>query len=325
MKRPSVFVIGLALLASGCGGESAAPATTAAATTTVAAATTTVTPSTTTTTAPATTTTEAANPYPPGSITPAVLMVDEIPRQYLVAVPPDHSPDVPAPLVFDLHGRGGNAPGQALTSHLTDVAWAAGFVVVHPQAIGEVPTWSVYPDLNTLRPDVDFFTRMIDHFAAVLGIDEERVFITGFSNGGGMAGRLACELGDRIAGIAPVGASNEGWTICEPGTPIPVLAIHGVSDEVVPYDGGRALLPNLPDWAAWWAENNECVGDPDELRTAAGTALHWRDCPGGATVSLLAIDGIGHMWPPRVELATVDGVARYRGATEVIVDFFAGL
>ena len=67
------------------------------------------------------------------------------------------------------------------------------------------------------------------------------------------------------------------------------------------------------------------VGEPQELPTASGTAIHWGDCPDGATVSLLAIDGIGHVWPPQVELATIDGVARYRGATEVIVDFFAGL
>lgn len=324
MKR--LFAAGFAslLITAACGDDDVAPATTV---TTIAPATTgtATAPTTTTTTAPTTTTTEAAPVYPPGSITSAVLFIDDIPRQYVVAVPPDHSPDVPAPLVFDLHGRGGNAPGQALTSKLTDVGWHSGFVVVHPQAIGDVATWSVFPDLNTLPLDVAFFEEMINHFVETLGIDEDRVFVTGFSNGGGMAARLACEMGDRIAAIAPVGASNEGWTMCDPGAAIPVLAIHGVVDGVVPYDGGRALLPNLPDWAAWWAENNECIGDPVELPTASGRALHWGDCPDGATVSLLAVDGIGHMWPERVELAMFNDAAVFLGATEVIVEFFSGL
>lgn len=259
----------------------------------------------------------------PGSVTGGILQVGDIVREYLVAVPPDYDPAVPAGLIFDLHGRGGTAPGQAITSGVTGVAWTHGFVVVHPQALGSVPTWSVWPELPELGSDIVFFDLMIDTLADELSIDLDRVFVMGFSNGGGFAGRLACERSDRLAGIAVVGASNEGWQQCEPTRPIPVLAIHGLADPVIPFNGGQSLLPNLPDWAAWWAESNGCEDQAFSTVMPTGTFWHWGQCSVGATVSLIALNGVGHEWPTQVQtVAEGEGVA-WVGATEVIVDFFA--
>ncbi|MCJ7726811.1 MAG: hypothetical protein MUP76_10545 [Acidimicrobiia bacterium] len=259
----------------------------------------------------------------PGSITAGVLLVDDIARQYLVAVPPGYDPAVPAPLIFDLHGRGGTAPGQAMTSGVTEVAWARGFVVVHPQALGDIPTWSVWPELPELENDIAFFEMMIDTIGGELSIDLDRVFVMGFSNGGGFAGRLACELSDRITAIAPVGASNEGWLECEPTHPVGVLAIHGLDDPIAPFDGAEVLLPNLPDWAAWWAGSNQCVDQAVATGMPTGTFWHWEECAEGRTVSLIALNGVGHDWPLQVQsVAEGEGVT-WVGATEIIVDFFS--
>jgi len=261
----------------------------------------------------------------PGSITAGALVVDETVREFLVAIPPDYDPEVPAPLVFDLHGRGGSAPDQAMTSGVTDVAWARGFVVVHPQAAGEIPTWAVWPELPELPAEVAFFELMLETIAAEVSIDLDRVFVMGFSNGGGMAGRLACELPDQITAIAAVGASNEGWMECEPTRPIPVLALHGLADEIIPFDGAQGLLPAIPDWAAWWAEANGCEGAGASTGMPTGTYWHWSDCDAGSSVSLIGLDGVGHEWPTRVQsIVRGDGVV-WVGATEIIVDFFAGL
>ena len=50
---------------------------------------------------------------------------------------------------------------------------------------------------------------MTDVLVEKYKVDKDRIFATGWSNGGYMSYRLACELSDRIAGIAPfVGALN---------------------------------------------------------------------------------------------------------------------
>lgn len=41
-------------------------------------------------------------------------------------------------------------------------------------------------------------------------VDENRIFVTGWSNGGFMTYRLVCEMSDRIAGAAPF-AATFGW------------------------------------------------------------------------------------------------------------------
>lgn len=302
LTRSALGIAATAIALTACGGTTADPITTPAT---------------------ASSTEAAAGPYPAGSITEGTLPIEGALRRFLVAVPPEYDPDEPAPLLLDLHGRGGTAADQALTSRITDPAWRAGFVVVHPQAPGYPPTWPVWPELDQLPAEIDFFASLIDHLQDALAIDPDRVFVTGFSNGGGMAGRLACELGDRIAGIAPVGATNEGWQECNPGRPIPVLAFHGTADPIVPFDGERVLLPAIPEWAAWWAASNGCESEPEVFPTATGRVHHWRDCPGEATVSLVVIDGGGHTWPDRVDVAPITEQGVWRGATEIIVEFFA--
>ena len=54
--------------------------------------------------------------------------------------------------------------------------------------------------------DVEFTRQLVDNLATVASVDRKRVFATGMSNGAIFAWRLASELSDRIAAIAP-----DGW------------------------------------------------------------------------------------------------------------------
>ncbi len=322
------LLIVVAIVVVACSGDGNSATTTAAGVTTTTAAgvtTTTAAGVTTTTAAEITAITMAPFGLEPGTVTAGVMLVGGVVREYLVAVPPGYSSDVPAPLIFDLHGRGGTASGQAMTSEITIPAWDRGFVVIHPQAMGDMAEWSVWPDSPDLEGEVAFFQMMIDTLSDDLAIDRDRVFVTGFSNGGGMAGRLACEMADQIAGIAPVGASNEGWMECEPSEAVPVFAFHGLADEVIFFDGGQALLPSLPDWAAWWADANGCEADVSPVGMPRGLYWRWAACDEEATVSLVALGGIGHEWPREVQADPDTDELVWLGATEIIVEFFAGL
>ena len=82
--------------------------------------------------------------------------------------------------------------------------------------------------------DIGFFNQMLDQLGSKFSVDPARIYVAGLSEGGFMSLRLGCELSDRIAGVAAVGASMPKTMICVPSRPVPMLMINGTSDPVVP-------------------------------------------------------------------------------------------
>ena len=89
------------------------------------------------------------------------------------------------------------------------------------------------------RPDdVTFVAKLLDDLATVVNVDPKRVYATGMSNGGMMCYRLAAELSDRIAAIAPV-SGTMAIDDYKPKRPVPVMHFHGTADNIVPFNGPR--------------------------------------------------------------------------------------
>src|SRR5690606_9365848 len=86
--------------------------------------------------------------------------------------------------------------------------------------------------------DVGFLDALLDDALSRWPLDPSRVYATGISNGGMMSYRLAADLNDRIAAIAPVAGS---LVHDPPSLPrgVPTIHFHGTHDEFVPYHGGR--------------------------------------------------------------------------------------
>ncbi len=240
MRRATSLVITAALMVlGGCAATDAGTSTESAGATTAPAVTTAV-----ASTAPATQPT-TAGVVPPGfsSITTA----DGRVRSYLVS---DLSGDGPAPLLFVLHGFGGNA--QAMGG-FTDIensldAYDLDAVVVYPNGTGAeqgLPqSWNAgtccpFASLN-LVDDVAFFEELIASLISQYDIDTDRVWVVGHSNGGMMAYRLACELSSRITAIG-VAAGSMMIDSCSPTRPVAALHVHGDLDTVVPLAGGNSL------------------------------------------------------------------------------------
>lgn len=93
--------------------------------------------------------------------------------------------------------------------------------------------------------DVRFLRLVIDEIGARTAVDPRRVAVVGFSNGAVMAGRVACELADRVAAVAVVGGTaGQGFEqSCRPVRPVAMMAVAGSNDRTVPYGGGR-----VADW-----------------------------------------------------------------------------
>ena len=129
-----------------------------------------------------------------------------------------------------------------------------------PQGLGTTLTPEPHWNFTTLGPlgpgapdDVAFIDDLLNAVEAELCIDSARVFSTGFSVGAGLSVRLACDLSDRIAAIAPVSGVYfppfNPRRIPEPGClstrPVPVIAFHGTADPGVPFEGGERGMNRL--------------------------------------------------------------------------------
>jgi polyhydroxybutyrate depolymerase len=238
-----------------------------------------------------------------GGVSSQMLVSGQRQRAYRLFVPPGYDGVVRLPLVLDLHGSGGNSAGQARNSGLETLSTAERFIVATLDAEGG--RWNV-PVQDNRPDDVAYVRDVIAHVAARVCTDETRVYVTGFSGGGRMTSLLACQLGSRIAAIAPVSAIR--WPGPCNGRPVPVLTFHGLADPQNTYDGhvasrGAEWLESVPEALAGWARHNSCKGDvilddpPGPLST-----MRYEGCV--AEVRMIRIDGLGHTWAKREVDAT---------------------
>jgi polyhydroxybutyrate depolymerase len=212
-------------------------------------------------------------------------------RTFIVHVPGDLDPSRRAPLVVDMHGLTSSAGAQAALSGWRAKADEEGFIVVHPQGLGN--SWNG-GDLccgSSQSGDVDdegFIRAMVAQIEEQGCIDSQRVYATGLSNGGAMSHLLACNAADLFAATAPVSMGN-GARPCEPSRPISVVMTRGTRDALVNFDGG--LFPSAQEDFEQWAALNGCEGEPE----AQGELCQaYTSCDAGVEVKLCALDA-GHV------------------------------
>lgn len=241
-------------------------------------------------------------------------------RWYYRHVPPAHDGEAPVPVVLDLHGYSEGAQVHLMMSNLGAFGDEKGFVTITPQGTAEpVPRW----DIDFASKDYAYIVDLLDEVNETLCVDENRVYVTGLSNGAFFTSSLVCKLADRIAAVAPV-AGVRAVDDCNPSRPVPVSAFHGTDDDFVRYDGGfgggaarlpapdgsnRTMAetpavsrppesgPSVPETTTAWAKRNGCDTKPIEKQVSADTTLMTFSCPKGATVQLYTTEGGGHTWP----------------------------
>jgi len=261
-------------------------------------------------------------------------------RSYLVHVPRAIKPARKVPVVIVLHGGGGNAWNIARTTGFSARADAAGFLAVYPNGTGRrrfrFLTWNAgnccgYA-LDRQVDDVGFIRALLRQLRRDYPVDDDRVFATGMSNGGMMAYRLAAELSDEFAAIAPVAAAFN-LEDARPAHPVAVIAFHGTADEHVLYGGGapkkRADSHPRVDRSqaqsiAFWVKRNGCRPRPRKLQRGKIIRETYPGGEAGTEVVLITVRGGKHAWPGGEKgYARGDSPTREISATETMWDFFA--
>ena len=128
--------------------------------------------------------------------------------------------------------------------------------------------------------------------------------------GGTMSARLACDLFDRIAAIAPVATINPWYVlgdICEPERPVPILQFNGTADVMIPWGGD--WRPPVPEQIEAWADLYGCSDETEVVHQKGDViCIEYQDCPNDATVKHCIVEGGGHNWPGAVDLYEMDPI-----------------
>ncbi len=216
--------------------------------------------------------------YDPGLHTRTIVF-DGMSRRYAVYIP-EGIENRSVPLIFELHGGGvyiedltGESGHKTPYKLWMPMADTAKFIVVYPEGLNGAygkPTWNdcrANCSVNSHADDVGFISALIDTLSSRYRIDMHRIYVSGMSNGGLMALRLAFELTDCIAAVSTVGASLPDSSLCSlPQMPVSVSFMNGTDDWFLPYEGGTLSHPPKPSHGTvypveysvkWWVRFNQ--------------------------------------------------------------------
>ncbi|WP_232534108.1 PHB depolymerase family esterase [Plantactinospora sp. KBS50] len=270
------------------------------------------------------------------------MTVDGRDRTYRLYRPASADLSGPVPLVIMLHGAAGTGSQAEEAYGWTGQADRDGFVVAFPDGLNRA--WAVGPECCGAPAregvdDVGFITDLVAEIGRALPVDPARTYVTGISNGGLLAYRLACDT--RIfAAVGAVATTLTGQ--CPDPAPVSVLHIHGQQDKTMPYGGGPGRRDNdgtgrnpvhidgppIPELAARWRAVDDC--DAPTVSTDGPVTRSTATCSQGRAVELITIAGAGHQWPggePNPPLAEkllhLDPPATALNATDTIWRFFS--
>jgi len=163
------------------------------------------------------------------------LIHNDTDRNYLVYTPTDYDESKSYTLLLALHPASTTGQDMASMTQFTDLANANDVIMAFPSAIAG--RWNSRDTSDV--DDVGFITSLLDKLIADYAINENNIFVLGYSNGGLMTLKLRCVLSERIRGIISY-ATPMVFTLadeCLSADPVSALVIHGTSDEVFPYSG----------------------------------------------------------------------------------------
>ena len=242
-------------------------------------------------------------------------------RTYLTVRPADRS-TTRLPVLVVLHGR---------TMNPFQMEQVSGFLPAVGPAIAVYPagyrdSWNAGACCGEAHTDqvddVGFLTGLVHHVLATEpDASPTHVYLAGYSNGGRMALRLACEAPQLFAAVASVEAVPVAE--CPHPRPVSLLEVASADDPLLALDATKPehLVngfhePNVDGLVAGWRQSASCKDDPTTTVTGSLTLRRWTGCRAGTRVAYAFYQGGSHAWPA--------GGPDTPSAAQVIWTFFRG-
>lgn len=174
-------------------------------------------------------------------------LIDGDEREYFVSVPNSYDGNTAFPVVFMLHGTGGDGERFYNISGWKELGEIENIITVFPSSwrycikddgkTKNITKWNITPDCEwyfcrgeTGKDDIHFLNTVISELTERFNIDSKRIYLVGFSNGGQMAAKCAIEMGNVLAAVAENAGSFIIDTIYSPVRKLPVLFQVGNED-----------------------------------------------------------------------------------------------
>ncbi len=239
------------------------------------------------------------------------ITVGERERSYIIHLPNDVDVRKNIPVIFAFH------PALATGKFMEDTTklheHGSEFIIIYPD--GYRRTWhaggkccgKAYDDEID---DVGFFKTVLQDLQNKYDV-QEKVFLTGFSNGSIFTFHLICNYPEMVAAAVPFGATRnmEG---CKTNTSIPLLYLHGEADRAAPVNGGYSkhkktrdslgYMHSAQEIASIIAKNNQCTDQSRQNKkwqeSLGAVCETWsKSCNRNSSVSMCIIPKLGHTWP----------------------------
>lgn len=153
------------------------------------------------------------------------------------------------PLIISLHAGGQNAQDVFKQNNLSQYAYDNGYYFLAPNAYNGY--WNDYRDVSLSGDkishvdDLAYVLTLISRLSKDLPINQNAIFVTGFSNGGYLAITIGCRAIGSVQGIATIGSTltykNSATCI---NRNLPTLMINGEDDLKTPLYGNNQPFIN---------------------------------------------------------------------------------
>jgi len=289
-----------------------------------------------------------ALPANSGTFNKKNIIVNKIKRSYITKFPNNYDTDKKIPLIIALHGNGSNWKkfNRVTTRNtLEKEANRNDMLLIFPE--GKDNHWSdgreKHSPAQQKYDDVKFISELIDLAIDKYNVNPDKVFVTGMSNGGFMAIRLAIELTEKISAVVSVSAQMSlKIQFLQLDKPISFMLINGTDDPIVPYHGGemkpfkfsksRGKVLSSTQTINYFVENNKCkkpaVSSSQDHNKFDMTTLditEYKECNDNTHVTLIKINGGGHTWPggrQYLPAGLIGHLSKEVNASKLLVDFF---
>lgn len=210
--------------------------------------------------------------------------MDGLSREALIHIPAQATTK-PTPVLFVFHGHGGSAD-QIARRNAYETLWPEA-IVVYPQGLptpgqltdpqGERAGWQKTAGDQGDR-DLKFFDAILASLRQDYRVDDQRIYVTGHSNGGSFTYLLWAERGDIFAAVAPTSAA--AMRLAGEFKPKPAFLLGGESDPLVRFAWQKATFDRVlavDQCGPGVAEGNCLTRYPSKIGAPVVTYIH----PGG--------------------------------------------
>ena len=226
------------------------------------------------------------------------------PRTYNLFIPTGYSKDKSIPILMAFHGLGGSSTTFTNSLQLKVFNQDMNFILAVPNGwgseAGSQSSWNAgiccAPSTDSRINDVELVQAILDSVTSNFSIDKSRIWAMGFSNGGMMSYRIACELSDKFTAIG-VGGGAMMLNTCSPPNQVSVIHLHGNLDSTIPIDGGGYfnVPPVIPAFKLLNSAN-KCSTMVYEVASDLVSETTSAACEDGTEQKLINYFDQGHEW-----------------------------